>query len=82
MWPRHLSSRWLVYVVETSLLLGCVQNQPYRLGGIDDTDYHNQKPCFDEVEVAKGRTYRLSFVEFDEKGDFWDRRQLGKASRR
>ena len=31
--------------------------------------------------VSLDRTVQLSFVEFDEKGDFWDRRQLGRAGR-
>jgi hypothetical protein len=64
------------------LLSGCVGNQPYRLGGIADDTYANQKAAFEEVPVLGDRSYRLSFVEFDEKGDFWDRRQLGRASQR
>lgn len=64
-----------------ALLGGCVGNQPYRLGGIADDDYPNQKPHYEETTVATGRSYQLSFVEFDEKGDFWDRRQLGSAAR-
>ncbi|HKP05150.1 MAG TPA: hypothetical protein VJU77_17505 [Chthoniobacterales bacterium] len=63
------------------LLAGCVANQPYRLGGIADDIYAGQKPHFEETMVSSDRSVRLSFVEFDEKGDFWDRRQLGKTSR-
>ena len=62
------------------LFCGCVENKPYRLGGIADDQYERQKPQFEETPVADGKTYCLSFVEFDEKGDFWDRRQLGRAA--
>ena len=63
------------------LLSACVGNKPYRLGGIADEFYPNQKPGFEQAAVSSGRNYRLSFVEFDERGDFWDRRQLAAASR-
>ena len=63
-----------------ALFSGCVENKPYRLGNIADDYYEGQKPWFEETAVADNQTYRLSFVEFDEKGDFWDRRQLGKAN--
>lgn len=68
-----------VSVLSAALLSSCVANRPYRLGGIADQYYRDQKPTFEETPVSTGRTFRLSFVEFDEKGDFWDRRQLGNA---
>lgn len=73
--------RFRIALLSAALLSGCVANKPFRLGEIADDVYPNQKPHFEETEVAGGRTVRLSFVEFDEKGDFWDRRQLGKAGR-
>lgn len=60
----------------------CVGNRPYRLGGIADDQYEDQKAAFEEHAIDNGKTYRLSFVEFDEKGDFWDRRQLGQTGRK
>src|SRR5689334_7832311 len=63
------------------LLSGCVENGPYRLGGIADQFYANQKSPLEQTAVSSNRNYRLSFVEFDERGDFWDRKQLGEASR-
>lgn len=67
------------------LLAGCVANKPYRLGGIDDENlgrfYPGQEPASETVPVSDERRYRISFVEFDDKGDFWDRRQLAKAAR-
>ena len=58
---------------------GCVANQPYRLKGIADEFYPDQSPYFEKTAVSADRSYQLSFVEFDEHGDFWDRRQLGRA---
>lgn len=64
-----------------ALALGaCVENKPYRLADIDKArHYSEQSPSQEDSEAADGRRYHLSFVEFDEKGDFWDRRQLGRA---
>lgn len=74
-------ARVIVTVLSLLLLSSCVGNKPYRLGGIADEFYPNQKPPFEQSAVSADRNYRLSFVEFDERGDFWDRRQLGEASR-
>ena len=60
-------------------LCACVENKPYRLRKIDDTHYSDQLPSQEDSDAGDGRQYHLSFVEFDEKGDFWDRRQLGRA---
>jgi hypothetical protein len=68
-------------LLSATLLFGCVENKPFRMLGIDDKNYHHQKPYFDEVPLGKDRSFRISFVEFDEKGDFWDRRQLGRVNR-
>jgi hypothetical protein len=73
--------RYRIALLAAVFLSGCVANKPFRLGGIADDVYPNQKPHFEETAVSADRTVRLSFVEFDEKGDFWDRRQLGNASR-
>ena len=73
--------RVIVTVLGLELLSACVGNRPYRLGGIADEFYPNQKPPFEQSTVSADQNYRLSFVEFDERGDFWDRRQLGEASR-
>jgi len=73
--------RVIVTLLSLLLLSSCVGNKPYRLGGIADESYPNQKPPFEQSAVSSDRNYRLSFVEFDERGDFWDRRQLGEASR-
>ena len=73
-------SRLFLALLVASLTPACVANKPYRLGGIADKFYAGQKPAFEETVVAPSRSYQLSFVEFDEKGDFWDRRQLGLAA--
>lgn len=71
----------LVFVLSSTLLVAsCVQNKPFRMLGIDDKNYHNQKPSSEKVPVSSERNFRISFIEFDEKGDFWDRRQLGRAA--
>jgi hypothetical protein len=73
--------RVIILVLGVALLSACVGNKPYRLGGIADEFYRDQKPPFEEMAVSSSRNYRLSFVEFDERGDFWDRRQLAAANR-
>jgi hypothetical protein len=73
--------RIIVLGMGATLLSACVGDKPYRLGGVADEFYRDQKPEFEETAVSLGRSYRLSFVEFDEHGDFWDRRQLGAADR-
>ena len=74
--------RFRIGLLSAALLTSCVANKPYRLGGIADDVYPDQKPQFEETAVSADRTVRLSFVEFDEKGDFWDRRQLGITGRK
>jgi len=67
------------------LLAGCVANRAYRLGRLDsanpDAQQPDQKPYTESHDAGTGRAYDISFVEFDDKGDFWDRRQLGKTAR-
>lgn len=69
----------------TALLLSCVPNRPYRLGNIHDEElgklYPDQKPWSEQVQVSEQHSFHISFVEFDEKGDFWDRRQLARTAR-
>jgi hypothetical protein len=75
----------VVVLLGTILLLSCVENRPFRLGKINDAElgkyYHDQKPWLEKVQVSEDRSYHISFVEFDEKGDFWDRRQLARTAR-
>jgi pimeloyl-ACP methyl ester carboxylesterase len=61
------------------VLAGCVANKPYRLRGIADEFYPNQAAPSERNTAGSDRAYQLSFIEFDERGDFWDRRQLGRA---
>src|SRR5436190_646460 len=69
-----------------ALLPGCVANRPYRLqgvaGGIYEKKFPGQQQPSREYEAMPGHNYRLPFVEFDEKGDFWDRGQLAIAASR
>jgi hypothetical protein len=80
---RCLYLRLALTLLIPAMLPGCVGNRPYRLQGIADEIYEKkfpgQKPP-NEVGEAGDRHYHLSFVEFDEKGDFWDRAQLAKAA--
>jgi hypothetical protein len=70
-------------ILATVLLGGCVANRPYRLkgvaGGVYERQFAGQQPPSQQYQAVPGRNYRLSFVEFDEKGDFWDRTQLAIA---
>lgn len=76
----------LAGILALTLLSGCVPNRPYRLQGVTDGIYEDkfpgQQPPSEEHEAGSDRNYRLSFVEFDDKGDFWDRGQLAIASAR
>src|SRR6267142_2286528 len=78
------ASRNSLALLSAALLLSCVENKPYRLGKINDEEmgkyYRDQKPYSEKVEVSEDRNYQISFVEFDEKGDFWDRRQLARSA--
>jgi hypothetical protein len=76
---RSLSAMILTF------LLGCTANAPYRdLNVLSDPSnfggYTGREP---QQKSFYGRTledpYDLAFIEFDEKGDFWDREQLGYA---
>jgi len=81
--PGAMNRSRLAFIIASSaLLLGCVENKPYRVAGIDDLDkfYSGEKPPSESVRVSDQRGYRISFVEFDERGDFWDRRQLARAA--
>ncbi len=79
-----MTTRLIITLLAAVLLSGCVANRPYRLagvaGGIYDQKYPGQKPPTEKLKAKEDRDYRLSFVEFDEKGDFWDRAQLAIAA--
>src|SRR5215831_8918006 len=68
-----------------SLLLGCTANAPYRDKNVprDSSNFGGyigrepQQKSF--YERTDDQPYDLAFIEFDEKGDFWDRQQLGHA---
>jgi hypothetical protein len=76
---RSLSTIILIF------LLGCTPNAPYRdLNVLNDPSTfggyigkeHQQKSFYRRTLQDP---YDLAFIEFDEKGDFWDREQLGYA---
>jgi hypothetical protein len=70
---------FLLGIAITAAVAGCVADRPYRLKGIAHEFYPDQSPYSERTAVSADRSYQLSFVEFDEHGDFWDRRQLGRA---
>jgi len=69
------------------VLTGCVANRAYRDRDSrpwihePSTDQFVSGVQLDQYEpfdgTAKRHRYDFSYIEFDEKGDFWDRRQLG-----
>jgi hypothetical protein len=75
-------SRLPLALLGVLLLSSCVENRPYRLklsrNEIYESKFPGQQEPTKTLESA-GRKFRLSFVEFDEKGDFWDRAQLAIA---
>ncbi len=55
---------------------GCAQNAPYRTRLAScDTSLQSGTACNDSV-IETNSDYKLGFVEFDEQGWFWDRRQV------
>lgn len=70
-----MKNRPVLFALAAGALLalpGCVANQQYRFVG------DPQSPAF-EGHTAE-HPYQLSFIEFDERGDYWDRRQVGSAA--
>jgi len=71
--------------ITLTLLLGCTANAPYRDKNVlsDPSNFGGyvgrepQQRSF--YERTENEPYDLAFIEFDEKGDFWDRQQLGNA---
>ena len=67
------------------LLWGCSANAPYRdftesQSAADFGGYLGSEPQQPGFYPRNNRQpYDLAFIEFDEKGDFWDREQLGHA---
>src|SRR5205807_8765813 len=78
---------WVVLWSITAITTGCVSNRAYR--DHDSRPWANQQAQIDFVQGVQLDQYEpyttekpnhrfdLSYIEFDEKGDYWDRRQLG-----
>jgi hypothetical protein len=75
----------LLSVITLIFFTGCTPNAPYR-----DLNVHSDSSNFGGYiggrpqqksfyERTESDPYNLAFIEFDEKGDFWDREQLGYA---
>ena len=85
--PRSAVRDTLLVVCSlATIATGCVSNRAYR--DRDSRPWANQKQVdfvqgaqLDQYEPytteAPNHRFDLSYVEFDEKGDYWDRRQLG-----
>src|ERR1700720_2338651 len=79
--------RCLVLCSIAAIAAGCVSNRAYR--DHDSRPWANQQAQIDFVQGVQLDQYEpytaekpnhrfdLSYIEFDEKGDYWDRRQLG-----
>ncbi len=77
---------WLPLLALAALLTGCVSNRAYRDRDSRPWPHRPQTafvqgPQLDQYEPFTAATpdhpFDLSYIEFDEKGDYWDRRQLG-----
>jgi len=73
----------LVFGLMGLLLSACTANRAYRDQGPDPSQQpfvrDSQFNQFEPYDTAAGKNHHFdfSYIEFDEKGDFWDRRQLG-----
>src|SRR5947209_6782220 len=74
---------FLIYASLGALLSACTANRAYRDQGPDPSQRpfvrDQQLDQFERYTAAgdKNHHFDFSYIEFDEKGDFWDRRQLG-----
>ncbi len=77
---------WLALGAAGVLLAGCVSNRAYRDRDSRPWMTHPQEPFVQGVQkdqyepfstVVPNHRFDLSYIEYDEKGDYWDRRQLG-----
>jgi hypothetical protein len=78
--------RWIVFVCFAAVSASCVSNRPYRdrdsrpwardvsMDFMETTQLDQYEPYTSE---KPNHRFDLSYIEFDEKGDYWDRRQLG-----
>jgi hypothetical protein len=75
--------RWVALCCLVLVGSGCVGNRAYRAK--DSRPWANDVPMafvegrqLDQYEpYASDHRFDLSYIEFDDKGDYWDRRQLG-----
>ena len=70
------------FLLVALVLTSCVENRPYRLSLRDSDVYEKEFPGQQpptKTLWSGDRRFHMSFVEFDEKGDFWDRAQLAIA---
>jgi pimeloyl-ACP methyl ester carboxylesterase len=85
-WRSKMRRRWIVLCFLGAIGMGCVSNRPYR--DRDSRPWANeadigfmQTEQLDQYEPYStekpNHRFDLSYIEFDEKGDYWDRRQLG-----
>ena len=77
---------WLALCAASLLLPGCVSNRAYRDRDSRPWPHRPQQPFVSGVQLDQYEPFAaaqpehhfdLSYIEFDEKGDYWDRRQLG-----
>jgi hypothetical protein len=78
--------RWIVFVCFAAISVSCVSNRPYRdrdsrpwarevsMDFMEATQLDQYEPYTRE---KPNHRFDLSYIEFDEKGDYWDRQQLG-----
>jgi hypothetical protein len=75
----------LFFTIMLNFLAGCTPNAPYRDLNVrhDRVNFGGYIGSAPQQKSFYERTfqdpYDLAFIEFDEKGDFWDRQQLGHA---
>ncbi len=78
--PLSMKLRYLLALGGAlALLPGCTTNKQHRFVNVDSRD--TTKSAF-ESYVPDEHPYQLSYIEFDERGDYWDRAQLADAARR
>ena len=77
---------WLPLLALAVMLTGCVSNRAYRDRDSRPWPHQPQKDFVQGVQLPQyepfttaspDHRFDLSYIEFDEKGDYWDRRQLG-----
>ena len=68
---RFRFSKTLMFLLPLAVA-GCIQNTPYRTGGVEDRCYDSPESCRQAL-IEQYLEFDLGFIEFTERGNLYDR---------